>query len=224
MSATYRLQVAVWYDSLSPKDGMVIDPTFHVTGAGDGDPQQLCDDLAAAVDTKIPATTQVRVRAYKLPYVKGAGHVGEKELQTGASPASSMPRELALCLSYYAGQNRPRYRGRLYIPLQFLGLAITGNRPSSQQMTEVMSWRSVFENLGGVDVDWCLYSERDNVARAITNVWCDDEFDIIRTRGLRGTTRQTATTGEAGAPNLVLLQAPAPAPADSSPNGTRSAA
>jgi hypothetical protein len=205
----YRLQVAVWFDSVAPKDAMVIDPCFNIAGVyGLGPPddtQGLCNELATAVDTKIGVIhPQLRVRSYALPYVKGAGHTAEKVLNPGSVVATSWPRETALCLSYYAAQNKPRYRGRLYIPQAFWALALTGNRPTTTIMNAVLAWKDIFTALGGINVDWIVWSDKDGAHRPVTDVWVDDEYDSIRSRGLRPTTRVTATTTEANAPNIAL--------------------
>jgi hypothetical protein len=188
---------------------MVIDPCFH-DALGTNVAQTLADDLATAVNGKIAGTPQIRVRMYELPYVKGAGHTAEKLLNKGTSPASTLPREQALCLSFYAGQNKPRQRGRVYLPIVWLGSGYGGVRPTTPMMTAALSWRTIFENLGGVNIDWVVWSEKDAQSRPVTDVWVDDEHDTVRSRGLRPTSRLTATTSEAGAPNLVRLSSDLP--------------
>jgi len=39
---------------------------------------------------------------------------------------------------------------------------------------------------------WCVASTVDKVARDATDYWCDDEWDIVRSRGFRGTNRSVA--------------------------------
>jgi hypothetical protein len=41
--------------------------------------------------------------------------------------------------------------------------------------------------------------------RPVTDVWVDDEFDVVRSRGLQPTSRLKATTSEGDIPNLVSL-------------------
>ena len=41
--------------------------------------------------------------------------------------------------------------------------------------------------------NWCVASTVDKVPRDATNYWVDDEWDIIRSRGYRGTTRELGT-------------------------------
>jgi hypothetical protein len=38
-----------------------------------------------------------------------------------------------------------------------------------------------------------VYSRREKVARPVTNYWVDDEWDTVRSRGLRSSTRVTGT-------------------------------
>jgi hypothetical protein len=42
-------------------------------------------------------------------------------------------------------------------------------------------------------LDWTVASTVDKVARNVTNYWVDDEWDIQRRRGYRGTTRNLGT-------------------------------
>jgi hypothetical protein len=112
---------------------------------------------------------------------------------TGQS-ASGNPRELAICLSFYADRNIPRHRGRLYFPAPIVAGSSLSVRPSSIAMNAVAAFVPVFAGLGGVDVDWVVWSEKDRTARKVTNWWVDDEWDVVRSRGLRPTTRLTGST------------------------------
>ncbi len=103
------------------------------------------------------------------------------------------PREVACCLSYYSERNLPRFRGRLYIgPFTDAGL-----RPaSSSHIAAVKGLATGLAGVGGPDVDWGLWSPTRGAFSKITNVWVDDEWDTVRSRGLRATTREPMTTGE----------------------------
>jgi hypothetical protein len=210
----YRLQVAIWYDSLAPKDAMCIDPVFNIAQplGGSDDPQTLCNDLALAMKGWISQTTQIRTRAYVLPYVRGAGHVGEAFQNKSLVAASPAPRELAICLSFYADENKPRKRGRLYIPAFWASVGTLPNRPTTTMQNSIIGIRGIFTGLGGVNVDWSVWSTRDSTHRAVQQVWVDDEWDVVRSRGLVPTSRVQASTSEADIPNLVALQAPAQSP------------
>jgi len=205
--AIYRAQCAAWYDSLSPKDAMIINPCFRVDVSPN--PQQICDDLADALAINIQAPVQSRVRIYDAEGAKPNFMLAEKYKITNALFPSSTCRELAVCLSFYSQHNVARHRGRLYIPLMWTGPGSTvPTRPSSATRDAIGSYAAIFKNLGGVDTDWVVYSTRDHQAHSVTDWWVDDEWDIQRSRGLAPTTRLKGTTSESG-PFRVALQAPA---------------
>jgi len=191
----WRLQTSFGFDTNLPRDQMVITPHFDDAGVGT-DPQGLCDDLAAALDTWTPGTMQITVKAYDAQGSTPVFPQGEKVLNASSTPGTSTPREIALCLSFYSQRNRPRQRGRLYIPGAAFGMT-TGLRPSAGNMTKVLALGPIFADLGGPDVDWVVFSRVSNDAFPVTNYYVDDEWDIQRRRGLRPTTRQTGTTSEA---------------------------
>ena len=69
-------------------------------------------------------------------------------------------------------------------------------RPSQTTRDKVAELAPILAALGGVDVDWSVWSKVDGQARAVTNWWIDDEWDTQRLRGLRGATRTEGTTTE----------------------------
>ena len=123
--------------------------------------------------------------------------VGEAEVNKGQQAAASCPREVAMCLSYFSERNVPRRRGRVYVPIAALGMPASSVRPPGTTLTKIGELATVFEELGGVDVDWVVWSRTDQVARPVTDWYVDDEWDTVRSRGLRPTTRVTGTTSEA---------------------------
>jgi hypothetical protein len=183
-----RLQAAVWQDSLEPRDAMVINPHFNVSGAFT-DANQLCADLADALVTYYTAEGQIRVRSYDAQGTVPVYPNGEATRQLGLSPASTVNRDVALVLSFYAGENRPRQRGRLYIPCSVTGIAATSARPTTTQQQKVADLVPILANLGGINVQWCVYSRVDDQARQVTNWWVDNAWDSQRRRGLRPTSR-----------------------------------
>jgi len=191
----YRLQTAIAADTTFPRDYLVMTPHFD-DGAIGTDPQNLCDDLAAAINTWTGGGREVKVTAYNAQSPAPSFPLGEKILNQGLSPSASLPREIACCLSFFAGRNLPRQRGRLYVPA-FLSGAVNSVRPSAAVRDYVAQLVPIFTGLGGNDVDWSVYSRVDNVARSVTNWWVDDEWDVVRSRGLRPTTRTSGTTSEA---------------------------
>jgi hypothetical protein len=110
--------------------------------------------------------------------------------------AGSAPgvREVALCLSFYSERNLPRNRGRIYLgpwlPSQLL------ERPPETATSTCAALAADLGNLGGINVDWCIFSRTDQAYRKVTNWWVDNEWDTQRSRGLRGDARTTGTTDE----------------------------
>lgn len=192
----YRAQLAVHLDGNLPRDSIVITPHFDDHGLG-SDPQGLADDLAAAYASFLTGTKRVTCKMYVATGAPPHYPVGEAEVNSGASVPSSCPREVSLCLSFFSERNVPRRRGRVYCPMAALGLGIGLTRPSGVIMGKVAELAPIFEELGGADVDWVVWSRSDQTARPVTDWYVDDEWDTVRSRGLRPTTRITGTTSEA---------------------------
>lgn len=192
----WRLNVEMAGDSVLPRDAMTITPHFNDGGVG-SDPQGLCDDLCAAVAAYCEGTRQVEVTAYDAQGSVPVHPQGYAITNVGLAPASTWPREVAVCLSFFSEFNRPRLRGRLYLPVVCVATsAMIAGRPSAPVRTKVGALAPILQDLGGLDVDWVVYSRLDDVARPVTDWWVDDEWDTIRSRGLRSTTRLTGTTSE----------------------------
>ncbi len=194
--AVYRMQCAWQVGSAFPRDRMIINPVFEDHGLG-SDPDGLTADLANFLAGWAAWTNELTVTCYR---TEGDGpHYPEAQRteNVGNIPESLQPRELALCLSYYSEVNRPRFRGRIYLPLGalFTGSAL-GARPDNSLQTKLAGLASAFGGLGGVDVDWSVWSDRDQEARPVSHWWVDDEWDVQRRRGLRATGRLEADIGE----------------------------
>lgn len=186
--ATYRVQVGFQLDSALPRDLVTMNPHY----SGDN-PQALADAIKAnliansAVAMLVPFTLKV-YDALKAPpsyplYSTSNG--------AGFTP-SNRPREVSLCLSYYALWNRPTFRGRLYIPAYFLPSSMDV-RPTGAQMAAAIAWKTTFGKNLPANHTWGVFSRKTGQLSAISHVWCDDEWDTIRSRGMRGTTRVTET-------------------------------
>jgi len=194
----YRLQCSFGADTAFPRDRFVFTPHFNVSLPG-ADVQALCDDLAAGLQAWFVAQSspnrEISVKGYDAQGTPPVFPVGDALLNPGDYPASGAARELAICLSFYSERNRPRQRGRLYIPHAFFGSGV-GLRPGAADRGRVGELATIFANLGGTDVDWVVFSRADNAARSVSDWWVDDEWDIIRSRGLRPTTRLAGTVDE----------------------------
>lgn len=187
-----RAQISVWQDSLLPRDAMTINPHFNVRDIAPNVGALATDLCQLMVDT-IPGTMQTQVKMYDAEDPPPSAPKGQKLLQTGTSPASTVPREIALCLSYYAGENVKRKRGRLYIPVAWLTNKTLDVRPGTAVRGEVLDYGNLFSLLGGANVDWGVWSRVTNSFDKTTNTYVDDEWDTVRSRGLRPTTRTLGT-------------------------------
>ncbi len=194
--AIIRAQIAFQMDSLLPRDVLIMTPHFDVTNTaifGDVEAQQLAQDLQQAITTWSDNNKPVRVKVYTATGAPPHFPIGDSANSNVTPTASAGPREVACCLSYYAGQNIKRKRGRLYIPGNILPGGF-GVRPSPAQQERAMNLAPILSTLGGANVDWVVWSRLDQVARKVTNVWTDNEWDTVRSRGMRGTSREMATT------------------------------
>jgi len=194
----WKLETSFVMDSALPRDRLVITP--HVNQQLGTDPQGLCDDLAAAVSAWWGVAGEVRVRAYDAQGTPPVYPAAEAIVNPGGAPPGSAPREVAICLSFYSERNIPRQRGRLYIPWTVLlaggGVGATGLRPSQLAIDKVGALAPILSDLGDASDDWSVYSRTDDDARGVTNWWVDDEWDTIRSRGLRATARTSGTVSD----------------------------
>lgn len=203
--ATRRYQVALAGDSTLPRDKVVNTLYFNHTALepDDEDLEQMCLDLANAYDNwwTGAGVREITVKAYELggppPHIPRA----EKVINAGLAPSANVPREVAICLSFHDGQNRPRHRGRIYLPVFTCGAVGSirdqlQQRPTSTLRDRVMIMADQLKNIGGVDVDWCVYSGLDQAGRKVQYAWVDDEWDTQRRRGLKPTTRTAAAVDE----------------------------
>jgi hypothetical protein len=192
----WKLQISWLKDTVAPRERMVITPHFNDIAAG-SDPQNLCDDMLGGLQTIQPTTGEIKVTCYDAQGTVPVYPEAEAVANKGVTQATGAARELAMCLSFYGERNVPRQRGRLYIPLWFLGVTGASLRPT-MPVAKMEALIPLFTDLGGVDVDWCVYSRRNDHAYSVTDWWYDNEWDIQRSRGGVGTSRIIGTTTEAG--------------------------
>jgi hypothetical protein len=187
--------ITTWSDSVNPTDGIQITPHFIVTDLIGTAMDKLAADLMTAWTAYIQTgyrTSQRRVTIYNAQGNAPNYPISQVEANTGAATAATVNRDIAGVLSFYAAFNRPRYRGRLYLPLFITGSAISGPTMSTTTRDKIGSLAGI---LAGIpDTTWAVYSRVDNVARNISNWWVDDSFDSQRRRGARATARTLGTT------------------------------
>lgn len=186
--AIYRVLISFPHDSAFPRDAVSITPHFSGNNA---------DALADVLVNNIKAIAEVgAARSFTLKVYDAQKAPPNYPLETRVNgtgfSTSAKPREIALCLSYYSTYNRPRYRGRLYIPGQFISGAFD-LRPSAAQMTIAKNWGTALSSNMPEGHNWVVYSRMNDEAYGVTDWWVDDEWDIQRSRGLRATTRQVAS-------------------------------
>jgi hypothetical protein len=200
----WRAQAIFQGSSNLPEDRFV--NTFAFRNDGVGNPaEDIADALrdfygvAGAPSTATVAsfmcgaamnTAPLEVRVYDL----GAPPPREPTILTRAvvrpTGTDCFPAEAALALSYYAGINQPRYRGRIFIgPLTESAGNLVGGaiRPSPVLQNAMLD--SAASALSRPDLTWVLISQTDGVARVITDMWVDNAFDTIRKRGPEATSR-----------------------------------
>jgi hypothetical protein len=197
-------------DTTAPGD--VCTNTLYFEDAGaTTDPNNLATDLVVLMGAQTEfhhGANELEARFYDMDDpeprpVKGQ-HKATITKVTGA------PREVALCLSFYSQRNIPRQRGRIYLgPLS----ASLGDRPTIAWQNAALLLAAGFADLGGTDVDWCVYSPTSHgvsqdsagdFAMRVSDVWCDDEWDTVRSRGRKATSRVLA--GSSGLSFTQLLE------------------
>jgi hypothetical protein len=188
------VQVARVPTSNLPRDRIIhtvhfktLDPVF------DADHADIAADIATLFDQTLPPITGFgswEVKVYDegdaMPREPRAVHTLAQ--RTPGSGATA--REVALCLSFFADRNLPRYRGRIYMGPMTSGI---GERPSSQQTGYGTALANGLAGIGGLDIQWCVKSRADGEYRQVTDFWIDDEWDTQRRRGLKATTRVAGT-------------------------------
>lgn len=184
----YRASIGFSFDSALPRDWEYINPCFTSSDAT-ALANQLKTNLIA--NTSVGANTPFVVKIYDAHKAPPSYPVATAS-QGGTFRASTRPRELALCLSFYAGLNRPRFRGRVFIPGSLIAGG-TAARPTTVQQQEALDWSNTFMNNLAPNHMWTVYSKRDGQGYVVSNAWVDDEWDIQRRRGLRGTSRLLKT-------------------------------
>jgi hypothetical protein len=143
---------------------------------------------------QLRVTSRILTRDSEPPEAGAA--IGRWEAHAGVVAASLCPREVALCLSYFGGRNLPGMRGRIFLPVAYTG-TWAGVRPTSTLAGAALELADRLAAVGSGGTDWSVYSRTQGLAFSITDSWVDDEWDTQRSRGLRSTTRVSATHDEA---------------------------
>lgn len=183
----YTALVATCGDSLLAIDKVV--NVLHFTDAGaTTDPTNLATQVVAAYQGYYGSVTrQIECTIYDDSDDKPRPQKGYFIANKGIAPMSSGPREVSLCLSFYGDRNLPRTRGRIYLCPTFKGSLNV--RPAAVQITPALDLATALGDVGGVDVDWVIYSPTSGQYSQVQTAYVDDEWDAMRSRGLRSTAR-----------------------------------
>jgi hypothetical protein len=166
-------------EDLTPDYGALAQDTAALFAAGRNYPSQVKDITATAYHMGDPIPREPKATRTVVPPSRSG---------------TDGPRELAICLSFYSERNLPSRRGRIYLgPWSTSGL---GERPEDALRTWCMGIGAGLANIGGTNVDWCVFSQKNGTYHKVTNYWCDNEWDVVRARGYKGDSRLTATTSE----------------------------
>lgn len=189
--AQYRVLISLENSASLTAEDFVVNTFYLDTDAlsGSDDPQALVQDAVGVWFTNVDVVTGfnlIRGRIYDMSDPKPRSPVGE-HVQAASASGESGPREVALCLSYYAGQNVPRKRGRMYFGPFFVSRM--AERPADTVRNKLAAIAAGISGLGGVNVQWVQYSPTTLQFSNVTHWWVDNEWDTMRSRGLKGTTR-----------------------------------
>jgi len=200
VSTTYKFQVVMPQGSALPADQ--ITNTFHMNHVLGGltatDLEGMCGDICTLFQKqyKDEPNGKVTTKAYSLGAASHAPPLAQ--VTKGTNPwGNACPREVALCLSFAKRRSVPRERGRLYLapgaPMGAAALFTYGARPNNALMTWALELYSKpnqsLPDLGGPDWKFGVYSPTNSAFYQTTEAWVDDEWDTIRSRGLKPSTR-----------------------------------
>jgi hypothetical protein len=184
-----RAQCSWQFDDSFATNAVVINPHFSKSTPFT-DWQSLADDLADALDDWCVPPAPLTVKLYDAQGAPPQPPQATAVRGGPGIPAAGFNKELALCLSYRRDPGYPRQRGRLFIPMVCAkSAAPTGARPGSPDQTKVAALVPIFADLGGIDVDWCVYSRLDDQAYSVLHWWVDDAWDVVRSRGPKASSR-----------------------------------
>lgn len=179
-------------EAAEARDAIVNTLYFNVSGSVDEpDYESLGNDLFTAWAARSWARGRfLDIRGYNMDDAEPRPQrFIRRELNAGTALLGV--NQVALCLSYYADRNLPRQRGRLYLgPWN----ATTPNA-SSIQTGLVMELPPALAAIGGLNVDWSLWSPTTQTHTRINHAWVDDSWDIIRSRKLPAVAARKTWTG-----------------------------
>ncbi len=196
----YRALVSTFKSTEQPIDRITNSIYFDDAGLTT-DADGLAQDIATLFATyrSLPnGWDRVNVRMYDMAEPTPREIQGEfTHTATTATPDAVGPREVACCLSFHGDRNLPRSRGRIYIGPWWA--AQCQERPGSGVIADLQVLRQGLADIGGADVNWCVFSPTRTGASStpvfeqVQGGWVDNEWDTVRSRGLRASARNPYT-------------------------------
>ena len=199
--ANYRHIVRLPYASGLPEDVAV--NVWHSICDNDSEAAAFADHLVTfygAIDQLLSsllssATDAASITTYDLADAEPRVPT-DTELFTLTLNASNMATEKAICLSFQgikiSGLPQSRRRGRVYLgPLGGIHDSTTG-RPNTTHITTMATAADTLltttsaDPLSGI---WAVYSPTDGQTIPVQNGWIDNEYDTVRSRGRKPTSR-----------------------------------
>jgi hypothetical protein len=201
MATTYAFQISMPLTDTLPRNRISNTVHFsHVVGSQSDDQlRSMCEDLVEMYQTRYGvATKEILCKAYDVD-AKPNYPRAEVIVNVGQVWTQNYPRELALVLSFCAEQRGNRSeRGRVYLnPLMAGGVVAPGLRPAATQLDWALKFytepNASFPDIGGVDWQFGVWSSTYGQFTKSLQAWVNDDWDVQRRRGLRETTRVTAS-------------------------------
>jgi hypothetical protein len=200
MATVYKFQISMPVDDMLARNRISNTVCFqHVTGGiDDAGLEDICSDLVAMYQTRYHnAVNEIMCKAYDTD-AKPNYPRAEVSVNAGVAWTSSLPREIALCLSF-AGEHRGNKseRGRVYLSPDIDPTITTySNRPSQAQLDWALDFYRVsnesFPDIGGIDWKFGIYSPTYQKFTQSQQSWVNDDWDVQRRRGFRENTRVTS--------------------------------
>lgn len=198
MGTIIRAQCSWQVGSMLPRDRFTITPYFQHTqiDLSGTDWQALADDLANGLKTweKSPTNHELTVKLYNMNDTQPRRPKAISVKNANAAQDALYMREIALCLSFSGGSGLPRERGRLFIPHVKLSVNNALARPAQADRDQVAALVPILSGLGGINVDWGVYSPTNRSFTTASRWFVDDEWDVQRRRGNKPTTRSAGST------------------------------
>lgn len=201
MAQVYKFQISQPVMDTLPRNRITNTVHFqHVTGGlDDAALTTICQDIAAMWNTRYGAAAhEIQVKAYDVDAVPNYPRA-TVTINAGSVWTTNSPPEIALCLSF-AGTNRgnKRERGRIYLMPQISSTAGGATfRPSTASMNWALDFYKVpnasLPDIGGIDWKFGIWSKVGQSFTQAQQAWVNDDWDHVRKRSTRETTRVTAT-------------------------------